>query len=121
MAQFMMLIYVPSAGRPAPEDGGASSEQWFGYTQELQDAGVHVAGEGLEPIDTATTVRVRDGETVITDGPFADTKEMLGGFYVVDVPDRDEALRWAEKMPSIAYGSTEVRPVMVFDNEPANA
>jgi len=121
MAQYTMLIYVPSAGRPAPEDGGASSQQWFDYTQELQDTGVHVAGEGLEPIDCATTVRVRDGETLITDGPFADTKEMLGGFYVIDVADRDEALRWAAKMPSIAYGSTEVRPVMVFDNEPASA
>jgi len=121
MPQYTLLIYVPSEGRPAPEDGGATSEQWYDYTQQLQDAGVHVAGEGLEPVASATTVRVRDGETLITDGPFAETKEMLGGFYIVDVPDLDAALKWAAKMPSIAYGSTEIRPVMVFDNEPANA
>jgi hypothetical protein len=121
MPQYMLLIYIPSDGSPPPEQGGAETSQWFEYSQALQGAGVHVAGDALQPAETATTVRVREGETVLTDGPFADTKELLGGYYVVDVPDLDSALKWAAKMPNIAYGSVEVRPVMVFDNQPANA
>ena len=66
-------------------------------------------------LETATTVRVRDGETLVTDGPFAETKEMLGGYYLIDVPDLDGALAWAAKIPNVGYGSVEVRPVMVFD------
>jgi hypothetical protein len=121
MPQYMLLINMPTTGGPAPEEGGADTQKWFEYTQALQDAGVHVAGDALEPIDSATTVRVRDGETLITDGPFAETKEVLGGFYIVDVPDLDAALKWAAKMPNITYGSVEVRPVMVFDQQPASA
>jgi hypothetical protein len=121
MPQYMMLIYIPSEGSPSPEQGGAETSEWFEYTQALQDAGVHVAGDALQPGETATTVRVRDGETVLTDGPFADTKELLGGYYIVDVPDLDAALKWAAKMPNINYGSVEVRPVMVFDNQPSPA
>jgi hypothetical protein len=119
MAQYTLLIYVPPGDPPAPEEGGATTEEWFGYTQQLQNAGVHVAGEALEQVPT--TVRVRDEETLITDGPFADTKEVLGGFYIIDVPDLDSALKWAAKMPNIGYGSVEVRPVRVFDSQPANA
>jgi hypothetical protein len=77
-----------------------------------------LAGEVLADVDTATTVRVRDDETVVTDGPFAETKEVLGGYYILDVPDLDEALKWAAKIPNVLYGSTEVRPVMVFDDMP---
>jgi len=72
-------------------------------------------GNALEPIETATTVQVRDGETILTDGPFAETKEILGGYYLIDVPDLDAALGWAAKMPNIAYGKVEVRPIVVFD------
>ena len=89
--------------------------KWFEYTTALQESGAMVAGDALEPIDTATTVRVRDGETVISDGPFAETKEALGGYYLVDVPDLDAALAWAAKIPNVGYGSVEVRPVVVFD------
>jgi hypothetical protein len=121
MPQYMLLIYNPVEGGPAPEDGGADTAQWFEYTQNLEKAGVLVAGDALEGSDTATTVRVRDGETMLTDGPFADTKELLGGFYILEVPTLDEALKWAAKMPNIAYGSVEVRPVMVFDNQPSPA
>ncbi len=121
MAQYMLLIHIPSTGTPAPEDGGAKTEDWFRYTQELEGAGVHVAGDALELVESATTVRVRDGETLITDGPFAETKEILAGFYIIDVPDLDSALKWAAKMPNIGYGSVEVRPVMVFDQQPASA
>ena len=89
--------------------------RWFSYTQDLQDAGVMRAGEALQGADTATTVRVRDGQRLTSDGPFAETKEVLGGYYVIDVPDLDAALAWAERIPSVGYGSVEVRPVMVFD------
>ena len=93
--------------------------RWFAYTNELQEAGVLVAGDALQPVDAATTVRVRDGETVISDGPFAETKEALGGYYILDVPDLDAALAWAAKIPNVGYGSVEVRPVVVFDQAPA--
>jgi hypothetical protein len=78
---------------------------------------VMVAGDGLEGVDTATTVRERDGETVFTDGPFAETKEILGGYYLIDVPDLDAALKWAARVPNVSFGSVEVRPVMVFPEE----
>jgi hypothetical protein len=114
MAQYMLLIYSPTEGGPSPEEMQAALPRWFEYTQELQDAGVMVAGDALHPVDTATTVRVRGGETVVTDGPFAETKEVLGGYYIVDVPDLDAALKWAARIPSAPYGSVEVRPVMIF-------
>jgi hypothetical protein len=119
MPQYMLLIYGPTEGGPSPEEMQAEFPRWQEYTQSLIDAGVMAAGDALQPIDTATTVRVRDNETVVTDGPFAETKEVLGGFYIVDVPDLDEALKWAAKMPNVHYGTVEVRPVMVFDNMPA--
>jgi hypothetical protein len=119
MPQYMLLIYSPTEGGPSPEEMQAQHARWQEYTQSLIDAGAMVAGDALEGIDTATTVRVRDSETVVSDGPFAETKEVLGGFYILDVPDLDEALKWAAKMPNIAYGSVEVRPVMVFANMPS--
>jgi hypothetical protein len=109
MPQYMLLIYVP-ADREAPPDEG---QAWVEYTQNLAQSGALVAGDALEWIDSATTVRLRDGETMVTDGPFAETKEYLGGYYVIDVPDLDAALGWAAKLPHMDYGSTEVRPVMV--------
>lgn len=115
MPQYMLLIYQPTEGGPSPEELQAESPRWFAYTQQLQESGVMVAGDALQPLETATTVRVRDSETLLTDGPFAETKEALGGYYILDVPDLDAALAWAAKMPNIAYGSVEVRPVMVFD------
>jgi hypothetical protein len=85
------------------------------YSEELANTGNLRAGEALQPGATATTVRQRNGETLITDGPFAETKELLGGFYLIDVPDLDAALEWAAKMPNIQYGSVEVRPVASFE------
>ena len=119
MPQYMLLIYSPAEGGPSPDELQAEFPKWMDYTQALQDAGIMVAADALQAIDTATTVRVRDGESVISDGPFAETKELLGGYYILDVPDLDEALKWAAKIPSAPYGSVEVRPVMVFDTEPA--
>jgi hypothetical protein len=111
--KFLLLLYSPPDVRESGE--AASMETWFAYTDELQKSGALLAGDALQPLDTATTVRVRDGETVITDGPFAETKEMLGGYYLIDVADRDAALAWAAKVPNAPYGSVEVRPVMEFD------
>ena len=121
MSKYMLLIYTPTEGGLTPEEAQAEMPRWSEYTQSLIDAGVMVSGDALEGIDTATTVRVRNGETVISDGPFADTKEALGGFYIIDVADLDAAQDWASKMPSAPRGSVEIRPVMVFDGEPATA
>lgn len=82
------------------------------YTQALIEAGIMVSGAGLQGVETATTVQMRDGERLLTDGPFADTKEHLIGFYVIDVPDLDTALEWAAKVPNVRTGSVEVRPVL---------
>ncbi len=83
--------------------------------EDAKKAGAYVGGEGLQPIRTATTLRVRDGRAVHTDGPYAETKEQLGGFYLFDCKDLDEALAWAAKIPEAKTGAVEVRPVMVFE------
>jgi hypothetical protein len=119
MPQYMLLIYSPTEGGPSPEEAQAELPRWFEYTQQLQESGAMVAGDALESVTTATTVRVRDGERLTTDGPFAETKEALGGYYIIDVADLDAALSWAERIPSVGYGSVEVRPVMVFDQAEA--
>ena len=119
MPQYMLLIYGDPAAAPGPDEQEAQFAKWVDYTNALQESGAMVAGDALEPTETATTVRVRDGETLISDGPFAETKEALGGYYLIDVPDLDAALEWAAKMPNIEYGSVEVRPVMVFDGPEA--
>jgi hypothetical protein len=111
MPQYMMLIYAPAEGGPTPEEMAAQHERWDDYTQSLKDAGLFVGGDALQGVDVATTVRVRDGETQITDGPFAETKELLGGYYLVEAADLDTVLRFAERMPIIEYGSVEVRPI----------
>jgi hypothetical protein len=121
MPQYMLLIYVPTEGGLSPEAQQAESPRWYEYTVGLQNAGVHVAGDALHDVETATTVRVRDGETQITDGPFAETKEFLGGYYVIDVPDLDTALEHAAKIPSVGRGSVEVRPVVDMSQMPAFA
>jgi hypothetical protein len=113
--QYMLLIYTPVDGGPDPEQLAGEHDRWMQYTQDLQQSGALVAGDALQGLHTATAVRVRDDETLVTDGPFAETKEMLGGYYLIDVPDLDTALGWAAKIPSVGYGSVEVRPIMVFD------
>jgi hypothetical protein len=121
--QYLLLIYGDEGARNEQWEQMSEAEQkqnldeWWTYTKELEDAGVHVAGEALHPTQSAKTVRVRDGEQLVTDGPFAETKEQLGGYYVIDVQTEEEALRWAAKIPSAPYGSVEVRQVMVFTAE----
>ena len=114
---YALLIYGDPSAAPDYEspEGQKEFQHWMSYTEELGKTGNLKAGEALQPHQTATTVRVRDGQTLTTDGPFAETKEILGGFYLVDVPDLDAALEWAAKMPNIDYGTVEVRPVVVFE------
>jgi hypothetical protein len=106
--QYILLIYSTEGGQPDP----AVMERYFAFTQEVKDAGKFVAGEPLKPTAAATTVRVRNGETLTTDGPFAETKEQLGGFYILDCESLDEALGYAAKIPASEHGSIEVRPIM---------
>ena len=111
--QYLLLIYGPESESEdfSPETMKAYDAFWAHVTER----GALKAGEALHPVSTATTVRVRDGQTVTTDGPFAETKEILGGFYVVDVANLDEALEYAAMIPGAKTGSIEVRPIVDFD------
>ncbi|MEM9034472.1 MAG: YciI family protein [Actinomycetota bacterium] len=111
---YALLLYGDENVGPQPgsEEFAEEMKEWFVYTQAVEEAGVMRGGEALQPEAAATTVRVRDGKTVIAEGPFAETKEALGGFYLIDVEDLDAAISWAERIPSVGYGSVEVRPVM---------
>jgi hypothetical protein len=116
--KYMFLLYsAPDAG---PADGSpeaaAEMQEWFGYTQAMAEAGVLVSGDPLHGIESATTITTQNGGTVTTDGPFAETKEVLGGYYLVDVPDLDAALAWGAKAPIARYGSVEVRPVVDMES-----
>jgi hypothetical protein len=118
MPQYLMLIYQPHDPPPdaySPE----SFERWNQYTQALKDAGLHIAGDALQGIDTATTLRERDGQIQMTDGPFAETKEVLAGYYLVESPDLDTLLDHATRIPNLAYGSLEVRPVLTYEQRQA--
>ena len=99
----------------SPAEGEARFAEYMKFGEEMGQRGVLTGGERLRPTTDATTVRVRDGETLVTDGPFAETREQLGGFYFVDATDLDEALKLAARIPSARYGSIEVRPIMPFD------
>lgn len=114
MAQFMLLIYGDPANAPGPDEEEAVFAEWLNYTNSLVASGAMVAGAPLEGVDQATTVRSRNGEIQTTDGPVAETQEILGGYYVINVADRAEAEALAAQMPNIEYGSVEVRPVVVF-------
>lgn len=111
-----MLIYNESADdfakREDPAQAGAYWGAWHAYIGALNAAGVVVSGNGLQPPHTATHLRVRGGERIVQDGPFADTREHLGGYFVIRAQSLDEALEWAARSPSAEYGSVEVRPVL---------
>jgi len=100
------------AARTDPARSGDYWSAWTAYIDALAQSGVMVQAGGLQPPDTATTLRLQEGRRVVHDGPFADTKEQLGGYFVVDVPDIDQALAWAERCPSAGYASVEVRPLL---------
>ena len=118
--QYMLLLYTAPDAGPFPDSPEMLEQRkrWFAVTEEMKAAGVHVAGDALQPTTAATTVRERDRELVLSDGPFAETKEMLAGYYLIDVPDLDAATEWAAKMPLVGYGSVEIRPVMVLAGAP---
>jgi len=112
--RYMLLLY--SAENAGPEQGSpeqaAEMKEWFAYTEAMRTAGAFLAGDPLHGIETATTITAHDGNVISTDGPFAETKEILGGYYMVDVENLDQATEWAEKCPIARYGSVEVRPIM---------
>jgi hypothetical protein len=117
--RYLILIYEqnsanPSPEPPAPGDVLATSAAYNAYTQMLKERGAFLGGDALQPVTTATTVRVRDGETMTTDGPFAETKEALGGFYMIEAADLDEALEFAAACPAAQYGSIEIRPIWEY-------
>ena len=117
--RYMLLIYNAEAdgAKMTPEESQANFGGWMSYTQELRGRRCCPASRCSRPRRlSATTVRVRDGKTLSTDGPFAETKEQLGGFYILECKDLDEAIEWAAKMPSAPNGSVEIRPVMEFDH-----
>ena len=98
-----------------PEEIAGAMKQWDAFTQEAIEAGVHVGGEGLQPSATATTIQIQEsGEHIVSDGPFAETKEQLGGYYLLDCEDLDDAIGWAKKIP-MPGGTVEVRPVMDYE------
>jgi hypothetical protein len=97
------------------EQAAAEMERWNDYSNQLIAAGAMVSGEGLQASATSKTLRFENGERVVTDGPYAETKEQLGGFYVIECASIDEALEWAAKVPSAEHGSTEVRPVIAYE------
>ena len=113
--QYMILCYEraeDTAKRDHPEHAPAYWAGWSAYAEAVGQAGILVHAAGLMPADHATTVRVTPGGRTVHDGPYADAKEQLGGFFLIDVPDLDTALDWAAKSPSAAYASAEVRPVL---------
>jgi hypothetical protein len=114
--KYLLLIYADEAIESSMNADKRKQlhADYFGFTKELQGAGAMQGGEALHPVATATTVRVRDGKMLTTDGPFAETKEQLGGFYLIDGKNLDEAIQWAAKIPGAKVGSIEVRPVVDF-------
>ena len=111
--EYMLMFYEPARQFDERTDRAASQPYWaawMAYVQAMHQSGVVKSGAGLQEPGTGTTVRVVDGKRRVQDGPFADTKEQLGGTFVIDVPDLDAALAWAEKTPALSWGSVEIRP-----------
>lgn len=112
--QYLIMNYVPAtqAASPAASGPPADMDAWIAYTNAMIDAGVMRGGNALKPGFTGTTVRLRDGRREVQDGPYTDSKEELGGYYVIEVADLDEALQWAARNPAASSGAVEVRPIM---------
>ena len=111
-----MLIFTESAAdfakRNDPNEAPAYWGAWSAYAGAVAQSGIMVSGAGLQPPETATTVRIRDGKRTLHDGPYAEAKEMLAGFFVIEVPDLDTALEWAARSPSASCGAVEIRPCL---------
>jgi hypothetical protein len=115
--RYMLLLFgdESSWANMSEEEGAAVMAAYDRYYEEATKAGVFVSGEGLQPTATATTMRIVGGERVLNDGPFAETKEQLGGFYVLECKDLDDALAWAERCPASGNGAIEIRPVIDYE------
>ena len=114
MSRYMLLLYRGEQGPQSPAERAAEMPLWNELQESLRDAGLLIAGDPLHGVDTATTVRVRNDETEIVDGPFAVTKEFLAGYYLLECADLDEAVAVAAKIPAAWDGAVEVRPVITF-------
>ncbi len=116
--RYMLLIYGDEKAHTgkAPEEMEAMMGTWFKYTEDLRNSGKMIAGDPLQPTTLATTVRAATNGSLTSDGPFAETKEQLGGFYMINADNLDEAVEWAARMPNLPEGgSVEVRPIMEFE------
>jgi hypothetical protein len=116
--RYLLLIYgnEQTWAAKSPEAQAAEMDAWWKYTTDLEQSGQHLAGAALQPIATATTVRLANGRPLVADGPFAETKEQFGGYYLINTSNLDEAIAWASKMPNLSDGgSVEIRPLMEFD------
>jgi len=111
--QYILLIHADEAGfaNMTPEQQQQGYAAYMAYSEALAKAGVAKGSNRLQPVATATTVRIVDGKTQVLDGPYADSKEQLGGYFLIDVPDLDAALSWAARCPGASHGVVEVRPI----------
>lgn len=114
--KYALLIYSDPTVEATPEEQAQVMEEYGKFTASINERGINLGGEALDGVDTATTVRVRNSETLTTDGPFAETKEVLGGFYLIDVADLDQAIAVAAELPGSWHGSVEVRPLWDWEN-----
>jgi hypothetical protein len=119
--KYLCLIYDDEAVLEAMPKNAADAflGEYFAFTEEIGRSGHLVAGEALHPVASATTIRIRSGKLTATDGPFAETREQLGGFYLIEARDLNEAIQVASRIPSVRIGSIEIRPVVNFENDPA--
>jgi hypothetical protein len=115
--QYVLLIYAEEATSPPPQDEmDAVMAEWYQFDGAIRSTGIVLASDALQSTQTATSVVLKGDERVVTDGPFAETREALGGFYVIDVPDLDTAIDWAAKCPGAKYGTMEIRPILSMDD-----
>ncbi len=111
--KYMLLIFANEAGQQAASKAEVDQMMaaYGAYTQAMIKAGVMAGGDRLQPTTSATTVRIANGKTKVLNGPYAETKEQLGGYYIIDAPDLDAALSWAARCPAASHGVVEVRPI----------
>jgi hypothetical protein len=114
--KYLLMIYADEKAYAAmsPDDAKRGTQAYMAYTEALKNAGVHIGGERLQPTSTATTVRTTNGKTQVLNGPYTETKEQFGGYYMIDVPDLDAALAWAARCPGAHHGVVEVRPLWIM-------
>ena len=115
--RYLLLIYYDESATSSMNETETQAvmAKWWEYDSAIKAAGASAVGEALQPTSTATTVRDGEGKPIVTDGPFAETKEQLGGYYLLDVDNLDTAIEWAHKCPAATYGSVELRPIQEFE------